>query len=96
MSEMINKWEVVDKLTNLENKLQRYKPFTKHEYEMYHKICRLEIEIGKTSGVELIRCKDCKYIMFSDCYGECGAGNLGIVRPDDFCIRGERKDSRRQ
>lgn len=40
----------------------------------------------------LVRCKDCKYLMFSDCYGECGAGHLGIVRPDDFCSRGIRKD----
>ena len=40
----------------------------------------------------LVRCKDCKYLMFSDCYGECGAGHIGIVRPDDFCSRGIRKD----
>ena len=40
----------------------------------------------------VVRCKDCKHLMFSDCYGECGAGHLGIVRPDDFCSRGIRKD----
>lgn len=39
-----------------------------------------------------VRCMDCKHIMFSDCYGVCGAGHLGIVRPDDFCSRGERKE----
>ena len=43
-------------------------------------------------AVPVVRCKDCKYLMFSDCYGECGKGHMGIVRPDDFCSRGERKE----
>lgn len=37
-----------------------------------------------------IRCKDCKYLMFSDCYGECSKAIKGIVMPDDFCPYGER------
>lgn len=40
----------------------------------------------------VILCKDCKHLMFSDFYGECKQGNLGIVKPDDFCSYGERKD----
>lgn len=40
--------------------------------------------------VEVVRCKDCKYLMFSDCYGECAKGRLGIVNPDDYCSYGER------
>ena len=43
-------------------------------------------------AVEVTRCKDCKHLMFSDFYGECKRGNLGIVKPDDFCSYGERKD----
>ena len=43
-------------------------------------------------AVPVVRCRDCKYLMFSDCYGECSKGYLGIVRPDDFCSYGERKD----
>ena len=43
-------------------------------------------------AAEVVRCKDCKYLMFSDCYGECSNGHMGIVRPDDFCSHGERKD----
>ena len=43
-------------------------------------------------AVPVVRCRDCKYRMFSDCYGECSKGYLGIVRPDDFCSYGERKD----
>lgn len=38
-------------------------------------------------------CAECIHLMFSDCYGECKRGYLsGIVRPDDYCSRGERKE----
>lgn len=43
-------------------------------------------------AVEVVRCRDCKHLMFSDFYGECKRGNLGIVKPEDFCSYGERKD----
>lgn len=43
------------------------------------------------NAVEVVRCRECKHLMFSDCYGECGQGHMGIVRPDDFCSYGERK-----
>lgn len=42
--------------------------------------------------VEVVRCKDCKHLMFSDCYGECGKGYMGIVNHDDFCSYGERRE----
>lgn len=42
--------------------------------------------------VSVVRCRDCRYLMFSDCYGECRRGNLGIVRPDDHCSYGKRKE----
>lgn len=42
--------------------------------------------------VEVVHCKNCKYLMFSDFYGECSKGYMGIVSPDDYCSRGERKD----
>ena len=42
-------------------------------------------------AVPVVRCKDCKHLMFSDCYGECNKF-VRIVRPDDFCSFGERKD----
>ena len=41
---------------------------------------------------EVVRRKDCKHLMFSDVYGECSQAHMGIVRPDDFCSYGERKD----
>ena len=49
-------------------------------------------EIPAVDMVEVVRCKDCKYLMFSDCYGECSRGYLGIVRPDCYCCYGEKKE----
>ena len=44
-------------------------------------------------AVPVVRCKDCIHLMFSDFYGECKRGYLcGIVRPDDYCSRGKRKE----
>ena len=40
----------------------------------------------------LVLCRNCKHLMFSDCYGECNKF-VRIVRPDDFCSWGERKDN---
>lgn len=34
-------------------------------------------------------CKNCKYLMFSDFYAECGKGYKGILNFDDFCDKGE-------
>lgn len=57
---------------------------------------RLLISCGESMPaadvVPVVRCKDCKHLMFSDFYGECSIGHLGLVGPDDFCSRGERKD----
>jgi hypothetical protein len=42
--------------------------------------------------VEVVRCKDCRHLEITGCYGECGRVYLGIVKPWDFCSRGERRD----
>ena len=42
MSEYIDKWYVVNRLIDLENKFQRLKPFHGNEQDMYEKICELE------------------------------------------------------
>lgn len=47
--------------------------------------------IPSADVVEVVRCKDCKHRTFSDAYGECMKG-LIVVRPDDFCSRGERRE----
>ena len=39
---------------------------------------------------ELVHCKECKHLGFKNCYGICERGYLGVVKPWDFCSRGER------
>ena len=51
---------------------------------------RMAVQMGYEP---VVHCKECKHLMFSDCYGECGQGHMGIVSPDDFCSHGERKDN---
>ena len=36
----------------------------------------------------IVYCKNCKYLMFSDCYAKCGKGYRGIVGINDFCDKG--------
>ena len=48
-------------------------------------------EIPTADVAPVVRCKDCKYLEISGCYGECGKGYLGIVRPDCYCCYGERR-----
>lgn len=47
--------------------------------------------IPAANVVPVVHCRDCKHLTFSDCYGECGKGYLGIVNPDDFCSRGQKR-----
>ena len=42
--------------------------------------------------VEVVRCADCRFLTFSDMYGECSKGIMGVVTPNDYCSRGERRD----
>ena len=48
-------------------------------------------DIPAAKVAPVVRCKDCKYLEISGCYGECGKGYLGIVRPDCYCCYGERR-----
>lgn len=48
----------------------------------------IAFEIAKLPAAEVVpvvRCKDCKFWDFGDCY------RLELSRPDDFCSYGERK-----
>ena len=52
--------------------------------------------------VEVVRCKDCKYLKpYTSQYGTgqfcecpCSFGGQGIKKPDDYCSYGERRDDR--
>lgn len=101
MAEMISKWAVVNKMIDIENEFQQYKPFHGFEHAMYRKICELEIAIGKTPGVELVRCSECKH--WDEIEDTCGGGYCNhscwfaldaeppIVNHSDFCSYGERR-----
>ena len=63
------------------------------DFEIVRTVTDKEIaEIPAVDAIPVVRCRDCKHLMFSDFYGECKQGNLGIVMPNDFCSYGERKD----
>ena len=88
MAEMIDKWEVVNKLIQLENQYNFYKEKWDADV-LYRRIVELEIGIGKTPGLQVVRCKDCavphnKWL---------GCPKLrGLVPPPDFyCAYGERR-----
>nr|DAG66246.1 MAG TPA: hypothetical protein [Caudoviricetes sp.] len=49
---------------------------------------RMAVQLGYEP---VVRCKDCKHVMFSGCYGVCGAARMVIVGPYDFCSYGERR-----
>lgn len=51
-------------------------------------------KIPAADVVEVVRCRDCKYISVPTERGNflCGHKMLGLVRPDDFCSFGERME----
>ena len=72
---------------NLDNALERLlfsMCGTGYQYEAMH-------TISSMPTIDIVFCKDCKYLEISGCYGECGKGYLGIVRPDCYCCYGERR-----
>ena len=54
MAEYIEKWSVVNRLIDLENEFQQYKPFHGFEHAMYRKVCEAEISIGKTQAADVV------------------------------------------
>ena len=53
MTDYIEKWSVVNRLIDIENEFQQYKPFHGFERAMYRKICEAEIAIGKTQAADV-------------------------------------------
>ena len=51
-------------------------------------------EIKEFHEGKIIRCVDCKHLMFSDCYGECSEGHKGIVGPNDSCGKGKPREDK--
>ena len=93
MADLINKWDVVSKLIDLENEFQQYKPFRGFEHAMHRKICELEMQIGKTptvDAVEVVHCYECKKNGNDE---ECPLlSMMQYTEDDDFCSYGERRE----
>ena len=53
---------------------------------------KVKRHIENTPAVEVVRCKDCRHLEITGCYGECKRGYMGIVKPWDFCSYGERRE----
>ena len=53
----------------------------------------IDIDLGP-DVVQVVRCKDCKHRTDATDSGNylCNRKTLGLVRPNDFCSFGERKD----
>ena len=60
MAEYIEKWSIVNRLIDIENEFQQYKPFHGFEHAMYRKICEAEIAIGKTQAVNAVPVSELK------------------------------------
>ena len=60
MAEYIEKWSVVNRLIDIENEFQQYKPFHGFEHAMYRKICEAEIAIGKTQTADVVPVSELK------------------------------------
>lgn len=68
---------------------------TEKDFATQRKAYRLIVEYLEhrpTPHKETVYCKDCENLMFSDCYGECAKAHKGIVRPDDTCEHGIRRN----
>ena len=97
MAEYIEKWSVVNRLIDIENEFQQYKPFHGFEHAMYRKICEAEIAIGKTQAADVapvVHCKDCEYSYDEISYLCCSHGVCDDceVPPNFYCAEGKRKE----
>jgi hypothetical protein len=89
----VNEKEKYIKASDVIKLLQNAQQYAKDSGMDYvqNKLHDLEVGVGwlpEEVVIEPVYCKDCKYLTFSDCYGECGKAILGIVKPDDYCSRG--------
>ena len=68
MAEYIEKWSIVNRLIDLENEFQQYKPFHGFEHAMYRKICETEIAIGKMPAADVEPVRHAHWIECDDYY----------------------------
>ena len=59
-------------------------------YDLLYNMLKTEVDSFETEPNN-VKCKECEYLMFSDCYGECSKGYKGIVNPNDSCGKGKKE-----
>ena len=81
MTEYIEKWPVVNRLIDLENEFQQYKPLQGFEHAMYRKVCEVEIAIGKTPAADVAPVRHGRWKRYGKNLGECSeCGEIVSVR----------------
>lgn len=60
--------------------------------EGWNQAIKILMKAPTVDAVPVVMCKDCRFLKFSDFYGECGCGCLGVVSPWDYCSHGEKVD----
>ena len=85
MAEYIEKWSIVNRLIDIENEFQQYKPFHGFEHAMYRKICEAEIAIGKTQAADVAPVRHGRWKRYCKNLGECSeCGEVVSVR-NNYC-----------
>mgnify|MGYP001623678843 CR=1 FL=1 len=76
--------EMFDFITDLPSGLDGFES----DFDLaFKELEELKSALDKSSdAVEVVRCKDCKYWDYGDCY------RLELSRPDDFCSYGELRE----
>ena len=93
MAEYIEKCTVVNRLIDLENEFQQYKPFHGFEHAMYRKICEAEIAIGKTTSADVTPVRHGRWLHTEEPLGwkdvdcmECSACHDSWIIEEDYCF----------
>lgn len=97
MAEYIEKWSVVNRMIDIENELQRHKPFHGFENAMYRKICEAEIAIGNMPAADVAPVRHAHWIdkptgaygrwqsWCSVCNTHSGIGGIESNRHKPYC-----------
>lgn len=85
-------------LERIKKNLEIQNDWTDEDFDHYHTIVfalKIASDLCEVNNFEAepnnVKCKECEYLMFSDCYGECSKGFKGIVAPNDSCGKGRKK-----
>ncbi len=71
--------------------LVEYVRMAEHNQDVAEETLNQQAENVK-DWIPVVRCKECRHLEITGCYGECKRGYMGIVKPWDFCSYGERRE----